>query len=237
MAASYTRKVLVLQHVEPEHLGRIGDALTDEGVEFTYLRPDLGQPIPRRLTGFSGLIVMGGPQSVYEEDRFPYLAAEKALVRHAIETECPVLGVCLGSQILAEVLGSRVYSGGAFELGWKKVTISPEAANDYVLGGLPEIITPLHWHGDIYDLPPGATLIGSSELTPVQGFISQGIFYGLLFHLEITPAQLSMMVEGFPNDVHRSGTTPAALLAEATEHAEIMREQGQVVFRRWASLV
>jgi GMP synthase (glutamine-hydrolysing) len=229
--------VLVLQHAEPEHLGRIADALTDEGVEFAYLRPDLGQPIPERLNGFHGLVVMGGPQSVYEEDKFPYLAAEKALTRHAIEMERPILGVCLGSQLLAEVLGSRVYPGGTFELGWKKVTLSPEAGDDRVFGALPSTITPLHWHGDIYELPPGATSVGSSEMTPVQGFVSQGRFYGLLFHLEITPAQLSMMVEGFPDDVRRGGTTPAALLAEAAERAELLREHGQAVFRRWASLV
>lgn len=234
---SNTRRILVLQHAEPEHLGRIAEALMHEGVDYTYLRPDLGQPIPAKLDGYQGLVVMGGPQSVYKENLFPFLRAEKALTRHAVETNRPVLGVCLGSQILAEVLGSRVQPSGAFELGWKKVTLSVEVADDPVLGHLPRAITPLHWHGDVYDLPPGAKPIGSSELTPVQGFAWKERFYGLLFHLETTLKQVSAMVEVFQSDVLRSGMTPAALLAEAPDRVEALRKRSLEVFRRWAALV
>ena len=235
--SSTTKRVLVLQHAEPEHLGRIAAALTHEHVEYGYLRPDLGQVVPSSLDGYGGLVVMGGPQSVYEEDQFPYLKAEKTLVRHAVVTNRPVLGVCLGSQILAEVLGSRVRPGGTFEVGWKNVTLSTEATDDPILGHLSKVITPLNWHGDVYDLPPDARLIGSSELTPVQGFASKGRFYGLLFHLETTIEQLTAMVEVFPDDVRRGGMTPSTLIEEAPSRLEALRETGFEVFRRWAALV
>ena len=234
---SYNKRVLVLQHAEPEHLGHIAEALTQEGVGYTYLRSDLGQPIPKTLDGYQGLIVMGGPQSVYEEDRFPFLRAEKSLAHHAILMNRPVLGVCLGSQILAEVLGSRVYPGSAFELGWKKVRLSSEAAYDPLLNHLQGEITPLHWHGDVYDLPEGAKPIGSSEIASVQGFSWEERAYGFLFHLEMTPAQLAAMVEAFPDDVARGSTTPAAIMAEAAEGFAALIEPGLEVFRRWAKLL
>jgi GMP synthase (glutamine-hydrolysing) len=226
-----------LQHSNVEHLGRIAKALTQENVEYTYIRPDLGQPVPATLDGYHGLVVMGGPQSVYEEDQFPFLKAEKSLTRDAVATNRPVLGVCLGSQILAAVLGSRVYAGKMFELGWKNVTISPEATDDPVLKHLPREITPLHWHGDVYDLPPGAKCVGSSQLTPVQGFVCSQRFYGFLFHLEAELEQIAAMVATFPDDVRRGSATQSALLAEAPERVAALRDLGLEVFRRWAALL
>jgi GMP synthase (glutamine-hydrolysing) len=234
---SNNKRVLVLRHAEPEHLGSIAQALTQEGIAYTYLRPDHGEMIPSNLDGFSGLILMGGPHSLCEQDQFPFLNAEKSLARNAISTNRPVLGVCLGSQILSEVLGSRVYPGRVFELGWKKVTMSMEAAEDPVLGHLPTEIIPLHWHGDVYDLPLGSKPIGSSEMTPVQGFVSGQRFYGILFHLEAEFEQVTAMVAAFPEDVLRGGVTPAALVAEAPERVQALQKTGMEVFRRWALLV
>jgi len=232
-----TKRVLVVQHAEPENLGRIAEAVTGEHLEYACIRPDLGQPIPSNLNGYGGLILMGGPQSVYQEDQFPYLRAEKALTAHAITSDRPVLGICLGSQILAEVLGSRVQPGRAFELGWKKVTLSPRVADDPVLGRTSDVLMPLHWHGDVYDLPPGSEPVGSSELTPVQGFAFRKRFYGILFHLETTLNQLVAMVKAFPEDVSRAGLTAEALLVEAPARLAALREPGLEVFRRWASLI
>ena len=234
---SANKRVLVLQHAGPEHLGRIAKALTQQRVEYTYVRPDLGEMIPSSMDGFAGLILMGGPQSVYEEDKFPFLRADKSLTRHAVSTNRPVLGVCLGSQILAEVLGSRVHPGAMFELGWKKVMISAEVAEDPVLGHLPREIVPLHWHGDVYYLPGGAKPAGSSELTPVQGFVCSQRLYGLLFHLEPELEQVAAMAATFPNDVRRGGVKPTALLAEAPKRVEALRENGVEVFRKWALLL
>lgn len=231
------RIVLVVQHAEAEHLGRIAEALTTEGVDYQSIRADLGEPIPTRLNGFSGLILMGGPQGVYEDARFPFLKSEKSLTQQAINENLPILGVCLGSQILAEVLGSKVRPSGSFEVGWRDVKLASECANDPVLGSLPSMLRPLHWHGDAYDLPPGSKAIGFSSMTPVQGFFLSGKFYGLLFHLEMTLAQLTAMVDGFPDELLRGGITPGMVMKTAGEHLAALREPGLQMFRQWAALV
>lgn len=231
------KRILVLQHAEIENLGIISDILIQLGFEYKYLRADLGQPIPLTLDGYQGLILMGGPQSVYEENYYQYLKSEKILVNHAIENDFPILGICLGSQLLAEALGSRVYPGNAFELGWKRVTLSSEMANDPVLGHLPEIITPLHWHGDIYDLPVGATPIGSSELTAVQGFVWKQKIYAILFHFEMSFPQIMAMVKAFPDDLKRSGITRDMVIAQTTKHLNVLHTHALETFRRWAVLV
>ncbi|HVU31855.1 MAG TPA: type 1 glutamine amidotransferase [Opitutaceae bacterium] len=231
------KRVLAFQHAAPEHPGLIATALRAKNIAITCLRPDRGEPLPASLGEFDGLVVMGGPQSVYEEDRYPYLRAEKTLVREAITTSRPVLGVCLGSQIVAEVLGAHVWSSGQIEFGWRPVALSAESAEDPVLQHLPRVVVPLHWHGDVYNLPLGATPVGSSAQTPVQGFVWNRRCYAILFHLEITPEQLTEMARTFPDDVSRAGTTVEALLAETMARAAALREPALRAFSAWADLL
>ncbi len=230
-------RVLVLQHADPEHPGLIADAVREIGGTFETVRGDLGQSVPESLDGYSGLIIMGGPQSVYEEDKFPYLRAEKALAREAIDNSIPLIGVCLGSQIIADVLGSEVHPSGGVEIGWKDVTRSPEIAADPVLSSLPQTFTPLHWHGDVYDLPDGAIPIGSSEMTPCQGFTYGETTYALLFHLEMTEKQITDMATLFPEDVRRGGLEPETLLSQTPAHAAALKSAATEVFTRWAKLL
>lgn len=230
-------RVLVFQHADPEHPGLIADALREIGGTLATVRGDLGQSVPESIDGYSGLIIMGGPQSVYEEDKFPYLRDEKRLARQAIDNNIPLIGVCLGSQIIADVLGSEVHPSGGVEIGWKGVSRSAEVANNPVLAPLPQTFTPLHWHGDVYDLPDGATSIGSSEMTPVQGFIYGETTYALLFHLEMTEQQITEMATLFPEDVRRGGLEPEKLLSETPAYATALKPAATEIFTRWAKLL
>ena len=216
--------------------GLIAHALAERGVDFTYVRPFAGDTVPTEIGPFQGLIVMGGPQSARDDAAFPYIKAEKDLVRDAVQAEIPMLGVCLGSQILAAVLGGRVSVARDFELGWKVVTLAAEIADDPVVGQLPSAFTPMHWHGEIFDLPPECNAIGSSTMTPLQGFVFRRHAFGLLFHLEMTEEQLAAMTRAFPEDVRRGRVNTADLLQQARARLETLYQPAMNLFGSWANL-
>jgi GMP synthase (glutamine-hydrolysing) len=159
-----TKRVSIIQHHPCEGLGTIAEALKRAAVEPNFIRAFDGQPVPKQIGDAAGLIVMGGPQSVYEQQKFPYLSHEIRLIEDAIRREKPVLGVCLGSQLLAAALGASVYPIRQKEIGWYRVALTPAAANG-LFEGEPRSLTAFHWHGDVFDLPRGATLLASSALT------------------------------------------------------------------------
>lgn len=226
--------VVVLQHVAVEGPGRIGDALDRAGRGWRVVTLFEEQPVPA-ADGLDGLVVMGGPMGVGDDDTYPHLVAEQGLLKSCVDMGIPVLGICLGSQLLAAALGSRVRPGPAIELGWHDVTLTADGRHDPVLGRMPRRFAPLHWHGDVFDLPPGATALASSEMTPVQAFRFGRTAYGLLFHLEAHPAQVDAMVAAFPEDVASSGTSGSTVV-EPSRTATIA-ESADAVFDAWVSLL
>lgn len=177
-------EILVLRHEPFEHLGHFGRILTEKNLSFTYR--DLGQPLS--LHGYSAVIVMGGPQSANDPDAG--LAAEMRLIAEAIEARLPVLGVCLGAQLIAKTLGARVYKNEAKEIGWAPVYFTEAAKNDAVLGSFASPTTFFHWHGETFDLPPGAEWLAYSDLCKHQAFRYGRNVYGLQFHPEIEAAMI-----------------------------------------------
>jgi GMP synthase (glutamine-hydrolysing) len=182
-------RVLVVLHAASEPLGMLAEPLTEGGLALeTRLMP---AALPDSLGAYDGLVIMGGSQGAYEAGRFPFLRAETALMREALAQGIPALGVCLGSQILAAAGGARVYPGAGPEVGWLPVELVGE---DPWLAGWPARFEPLHWHGDTFDLPPGATLLASSAVYAHQAF-RLGSALGLQFHVEATEAMARSWME------------------------------------------
>ncbi len=225
--------VLVLQHVDCETPGLIGECLRQAGIATHVVRGDLGQRIPESLGGFDGLLVMGGPQSVYEQEQFPFLTAELRLIESALTSNTPLLGVCLGSQLLAAALGATVRPGKQKEIGWLPITLSPEAHSDRLWQGAPSPLQVLHWHGDVFDLPRDATALASSALTPLQAFRHGRNAYGLLFHMEVTATMLSEWVRKFSGELQKCGLDGNAILAAAQTHMPAAHAAGREVYTRW----
>jgi GMP synthase (glutamine-hydrolysing) len=226
-------RVCILQHIEIETPGLIGDALADARIATQSFL----QAPPSTLAGFDGLVVMGGPQSVYEQDRYPWLRDELRLIADALRAGMPILGVCLGSQLLAAALGARVYPGKQKEIGWYPVTLTEAAREDALLRGLPTTFTPLHWHGDVFDLPPGAVVLASSALTPVQIYRYGANAYGFLCHLEVTDRHVSDWVVSFAGELQSSCIDGAAIRDAASHCLPEVRTLGASVFDRWVSFV
>jgi GMP synthase (glutamine-hydrolysing) len=227
---------IVLQHAAAEGPGAIGAALKAAGITPRIVRIDRGQPVPAELGDAAGLVVMGGPMGVYEADRYPHLRDELALIESALRTARPIVGICLGSQLLAAALGARVYPGARKELGWFDVTLGAAAADDHLWRGVASPFSALHWHGDVFDLPRGATLLASSAITPHQAFRYGDRAYGSLFHLEVTRPQLDRMVHDFADEIAAWGVAPAALTDAADARVAACNAIADVVFGRFATL-
>ena len=178
------RRWVVLQHVAWEGPGLIASVARDRGLAVEIHRLDLTPAIPGS-EDLDGLVVMGGPMGAYETEKYPFLEQECALISEMTRNRRPVLGVCLGAQLLAKSLGARVFPGLASEIGFGSVFLSPEARDDSVFAALGTEIPVFHWHGDSFDLPTGAILLASSSMYPHQAFRFGQCAYALQFHLEV----------------------------------------------------
>lgn len=193
------KEVWVLKHVAHEGAGTIHDHLIDREIPVRFIELYRGDAIPRDLSGVRAVCVMGGPMNVGEESKYPFLAEEKVLIRRLIDQKIPVLGICLGAQLIASALGQKVYKAPAPEVGWSPVTLTPAAANDPIFSPLPQRpIQVLQWHEDTFDLPEGAVLLATNDVVTNQAF-RVGSAYGLQFHVEVTGSMLLDWFEKRPD--------------------------------------
>ena len=228
-------RLLVLQHIACEPPAAFEDELRSRGLELLRIELDEGDALPD-WREFPAIVVMGGPMGAYEEDEHPWLAAEKRLLREAVEADVPVWGVCLGAQLLASALGARVYPGERPEVGLLPVELTPAASSDPVFGEAPSSFPTLQWHGDTFDLPEGATLLASSPAYPNQAF-RIGRSYALQFHIEVS-LELATEWGEVPAYAESLEATlgPGALdglLAGIEEHADVTLPLARRLFGSW----
>lgn len=189
------REVLIFQHVSNEGGGTILPFLERRGIPCRTLALHEGAALPDDLERVRAVCVMGGPMNVYEETAHPFLAPETACIARLLRENVPVLGVCLGSQLIAKALGARVYRAEREEIGWMRVKLTDAAKTDPVFGGLGEQLEVLQWHGDTFDLPDGARLLAAGADVPHQAY-RVGSAYALQFHVEVTRPMLENWFSG-----------------------------------------
>lgn len=182
-----------LQHVPFEGPGNIEQWARSKSFEFTVSNLWEEAPLPQPSV-FDGLVIMGGPMNVYEEARYPWLVEEKRLIESAIGHGKAVFGVCLGAQLIADVLGSHVYRNPHKEIGWFPVQWTPQALESAIFKDFPQSMHVLHWHGDTFELPISAIRMAHSDACENQAFLYQDTVIGLQFHLESTQQSLELLV-------------------------------------------
>jgi GMP synthase (glutamine-hydrolysing) len=182
------KRIMVIQHESYEALGTWGPILRDKGKRIRYVNFDRTPDANPTLDRYDGVILLGGYMGVYEGDKYAHLNVEFKLIEDALKRELPVLGICLGSQILASVLGSTVRKHTEREMGWYDVELTDEGTSDPVIGHFNRTEKVFQSHGDIFDVPNCAVHLARSAICEGQAFRYGKNVYGLQFHLEVNRA-------------------------------------------------
>lgn len=200
------KRAFCLQHVPFEGPGIFQTCLEKHGYEVSkHLVP--AEDVPQDIPDF--LLVMGGPMSANDSDS--WITSELDYIQRTVTAGIPILGVCLGSQLIAKALGGEVKPGNRLEIGPVPIALTVEEDTDPVFGTFPATLDVFQWHGEGLTLPPGAILLASSEHFPVQAFRYRERVYGLLFHLELETEGVEALCQECSNDVQKAGTTTEAL--------------------------
>ncbi len=238
-------KIAVFQHVPYEILGILHPLLKDEGFRMRYVNFARSDYKMIDMDKYDGLVVLGGPMGVYDADRHPHLLEEIACIQQAVHQKKPILGICLGSQLLAAALGAKVRPSGVKEIGWYDVRLTEEGLKDPVLGKFKPLEKIFQWHGDTFELPAGAVQLASSPLFPQQAFRYGDRTYGLQFHLEVDEPMIDRWLR-VPGNVAEMEPLGGEALAEkirvdTKEHLPrgltIGRQAFQALIHGWLGLV
>jgi GMP synthase-like glutamine amidotransferase len=201
---------VVIQHVAGEGPGLIGVLARQRGLQLDVRRMDLGEPLPAAGT-VAALVVLGGPMGVYEAVAHPHLLEEQRLLDDVVERGLPVLGICLGAQLLAAAFGARVYPGPAPEIGFGEVKLTSAGADDPLLGPAGPSFPAFHWHADTFDLPPDAVHLAATRAYAHQAFRIGSRAWGLQFHIELDPGLARQWAEVLPRGASPTEPQRAAI--------------------------
>jgi GMP synthase (glutamine-hydrolysing) len=224
-------EVLVFQHDPFEDLGFFAEVLDKQRTNYRVIQLFHGEMPAENWERIQALIILGGPMSVDDEDQYSFLRWEKRIIHAAIDDRVPILGVCLGAQLIASALGTAVYHGRVKEIGWSPISITPHGQVDSLLGYLPESATVFQWHGDGFDLPAGAIRLASSVNYENQAFRVGKNIYGLQFHLEVTPQMIARWIEERSKDLAQAPyILPDKILADTQSYAQTLKYYGERFF-------
>ncbi|MGH9991685.1 MAG: type 1 glutamine amidotransferase [Nitrososphaera sp.] len=213
MAAQLSLKILCVQNIECETLGTLEKLFRSDGLDIDTVHAR-NEPIPDSIEQYAGVIILGGPMSVH--DKHPYLQKEQKLIKVEMENNVPVLGVCLGSQLIAQAAGGRVYRGIKKEIGWRKVSVTPAGRADIFAGiGGSKDLRVFQWHGDTYDLPSDAVVLAKSDLYPQAFRIGSAV--GIQFHLEVNNNMIGLWTEEYAAELKEENIRKDDVLPKAGE--------------------
>ncbi len=229
---------LVIQHVEPERAFAIEDALEDAGVAVEIRRTFAGDAVPIDVSGLDGLVIMGGPMSANSDDGFPTRTRELALIADALAGGLPIMGVCLGAQLLALAAGGSVSPGATGpEIGWGGVELSGSCPTDLLFADLPSPLGVLQWHGDTFTLPPGSRLLASNATYANQAFRVGPAAWGLQFHIEVDADAVEGFLDAFGADADGVAGGREAIRSATSSALEGLAPVRNLLLSRFAQLV
>lgn len=229
------KRAIAIRHVAFEDLGILSGPLERQGYRPAYLDAGADRLSYARLDENDVLIVLGGPIGAYEDDRYPFLIEELRLIEQCLRDKVPVLGICLGAQLVARALGARVYAGAEKEIGFAPVELTADGVESCLRHLQACNNTVLHWHGDTFDLPAGASRLASSRITPNQAFTAGSRILALQFHLEAEPSRLERWLIGHASELTAGKVDLRNLRARAHECGPDIVSAGEKAMEEWFS--
>lgn len=225
------KPLLVIQQAAHEDAAVFAGTASGLGVTVEVVRTWLGEKVPVDPDKHSSLLLMGGPMNVDQTGEYPFLADEIELLRACRERGTPVLGVCLGAQLIAAAFGARVYHGPLTEIGWHPLSLTPESEHDPLLTGFPRELTVFQWHSQTFDLPRGAVRLAGSADFPNQAFRLGDRIWGLQFHLETTAAHVREWLElGKEDYAGKEYIDPRRVIEQTPVYEPLCRELAERLF-------
>jgi GMP synthase-like glutamine amidotransferase len=231
-------RVLVVQNYDNTELGQVGVALAEADATLEIRRVHRGDVLPENAGAYDAAVVLGGGQNALDDAAYPYIPSLLELMRDFASKDRALLGICLGSQLLARAFGATNQIGGASEFGWRKVGLTDAARDDKVLGGLPGDFPTFQWHDDTFTLPEGAIRLASNDVAANQAFRIGRAAYGTQFHFEADRQLVqhwntvfaSYLAERQPGWMERHES-------EAAEHGSAADEAGMAIARAWVRMI
>lgn len=234
------RKVLIFQHVANEILGTLNPALKQQGLRIRYVNFERDPNATPSIDKYNGLIVLGGYMGVYEADQYTHIKTEMKLIEEALKKDVPVLGICLGAQILAHVLGSEVRKAPEKEMGWYDIELTTAGENAPLLSHFKKTEKIFQMHGDTFDIPKSCEHLAQSKLCRAQAFSYGRKAYGLQFHLEVDEAMISRWLNNPRNqqDIESSGEKVSAeqMKSDTVKYLQNSLNLSQQTFQKFINL-
>jgi GMP synthase (glutamine-hydrolysing) len=225
-------KILSIKNINFETLGTFRELIRSDGYQIENIEAQ-NEAVPTNAKRYAAIIILGGPMSVYDNDG--YLKKEQELIRHALKLEIPILGICLGSQLIAQAIGGNVYKGGKKEIGWSNVMLNHAGYNGLFKGINTKSIKVFQWHGDTYDLPQKATIMASSKLYP-QAF-RFGSAIGIQFHMEVNGEMIQRWADEYSQELERERIEIADLLNHKEHEIKELSERCKVVYSNFSKMI
>lgn len=231
------KEILIIKHIDIEGPGTIGEFLQNTSWCIRTLDLSKDRLSPQPLENIEAIISLGGPMNVYEEDKYPFLKEEDAFLKMALKEEVPILGICLGAQLLAKALGARVIKTSVPEIGWHKITLTADGEEDALFEGLSGELDVFQWHEDTFDIPAGAALLAASDSCQNQAFKWGKNAYGLQFHVEVTPEMVESWINTYVKKERAALSGVNNMLVQSYKSEGLLKGEADRIYLNFSRII
>ncbi len=230
-------KFLFIKHIDIEGPGTMGSYLEENNFKYDTVELYNNDTLPDNPSQYNAIVVLGGPMNVYEEEKYPFLKAEDELIKKTLNENIPMLGLCLGGQLISKACGAKVKKTETKEIGWFKTCLTESGQNDPLFTGLLAEIEVFQWHGDTFDVPENSIHLASSELCRNQAFRYNENVYALQFHLEVTREMISDWLTAYSGEVASTeGVSSKTILEYAEQYSDAYNKQANIFYSNFLNI-